>query len=137
MSDIIWGHNPILTSEKKKILGLTMPQPLEARHSTISPQAIDDIISFDNLNSTSTLEPPNPPLQQSQWFPGEDIIASICNKEINSNCSTKYIVVINGTVSVSVVTRDPISVIFVVKRINQAKLISGSFTIGECLLYIF
>lgn len=109
-----------------------MPRPLEVRHTTIIPQTSDDEMDFDyNSTSTSTLEPPKPPLLQTQWFPGEGIPLPICNEELNTNLSAKYVVALNGTVTISVITRDPSSVAFVVNRINQAKLISGSFTIGE------
>lgn len=123
--DSIWGHNPIMTPEKKKILGITMPRPFEVRHTTILPQ------TSEQLYSSSTFEPPKPPLLQTQWFPGEGVLAPICNNELNANLSAKYVLAINGTVTISVLTKDPISVSFVVNRINQAKLISGSFTIGK------
>lgn len=109
-----------------------MPRPLEVRHTTILPQASEDLVDSEEFNSSSTLEPPKPPLLQTQWFPGEGILPPICNKQLNANMSAKYVVSVNGTVTISIVTSDPISAVFVVNRINQAKLISGSFSIGEC-----
>lgn len=109
-----------------------MPRPSEVRHTTILPQASEDLIYPEEFNSSSTLESPKPPLLQTQWFPGEGILPPICNKQLNANISAKSVVSINGTVTISMVTSNPISAVFVVNRINQAKLISGSFTIGEC-----
>lgn len=113
-----------------------MPRPLEVRLTTMFSTTSEDILDLEE-NSSSTMEPPKPPLLQTQWFPGEGILPLICNKELKTNLSEKYVIALNGTVMISVVTKDPHSAAFVVNRINQAKLISGSFTIGESHSFAF
>lgn len=131
---MISGHNPILTPEKKQILGITMPRPVQVLHTTILPpssesQDLEDF-SSSTLSYSSSSEPPKH-LLQTQWFPGEGILPQICSEELNANISAKYVMSTNGTVMISIVTKDPYSAAFVVNRIKQAKLISGTFSIGE------